>query len=331
MIVVAWKVPVKNSITGLCRVEPALVWQLSNNGAGQIFTDWVKKRIAANSDQVLLQFERPDFVDINLKASLYDGAFVDKGDTIAVISSRERMGRLNVLQEELNTAQAEYEALLAGARLEDINVAEREAEGAKAAFDLKKIELGRAQALYDSGFVSLSDLQLVEGEYNILEAEFKRAQAQLNALKAGSRYEDIKIAEKRINVINKEIESIKNTLGFAETIISPISGICRLDSSGVYISRVENTDTLLVSIMIPENLALRFGEGDPVEIRFEADKEVVHKSTIFRVEFVNQEFPAVYALALVSNPDGRIKAGMTGKAKIGGHKITIFESLSQLF
>ena len=125
-LVASITIPFNQNIKGPCYVRPGAVWSLSRNGAGEITTSWERSYFNPGAPQMLIQVERPDFVEVMFKPELYDGAYVQVGDTIAFIVSRDGVGRQGILEAELAMNQAELAALEAGARPEDIEVAAAE-------------------------------------------------------------------------------------------------------------------------------------------------------------------------------------------------------------
>lgn len=281
----------------------------------------------SGGNDILMHFERPDFVNVNLSPNLYNGAFVEKGDTIATIYSHRGLSNLKVIEAELDKARAEYAALKAGARVEDLEVARQEVQRAEAALETQKFELERAKSLYQSDLIPLADLQSVEGRYRVLEAELDFASANFQALQSGARPEDIEVASIEIERLRRELESAKISLGSKEAIISPLHGKIILGGGGDYLARIESSDTLAVVMNIPESIVPMVIEGQLVKIELFADNSKPRTAQIWRTAFFSTDTTGAFAIAFMENGDGKVQPGMTGRASFSLGKKTLFEGL----
>lgn len=327
----AWTVPLPQNISGPCCLEPAAIWYLIVDGAGQLSTGWEKNLIGEGGERVLLNFERPDFVDISLPAGLHDGDMVEKGDTIAVVSSRENIGRLSILQAELEKAIAEHAALMSGARVEDLEVAQQEVNRAEAELETQRMELELVKSLYDSEFHSLALLQQTEGLYRVLQAELDLARAGLKALQAGAKPEEIEVAVAEIKRLQRSVESVIRMLGKRETILTPISGRVRLGGVEGYMAKVEFIDSLAVVAIIPEAVRLMLNEGQLMEVNLSADKNRPRSIRLLRTDFIMIDVPITYAIGFLPNHDRTAQIGMTGRARISIGTRTLIEGLIAKF
>lgn len=331
LLIFSLTMPLPQNIEGPCRLESTAVWYLACNGADQITTGWSRNLQSAGGGVKLLHFERPDLIDVNIVPALHDGCFVEKDDTIAIITSLKTQGNLSVVEANLEKARAEYNSLLAGARIEDMDIAKNRIERAKAALDAKELELNRLKSLYQSEFVQLSDLQTAEGRYEVLKAELDLANAKLAALQAGSRPEDIRVAEAQITSIQREVESIRSALGEREVIVSPVSGQVRMGGEEGYLVRVECIDTLAVFMIIPEAVTLELKEGQPMEVTFIADASNPIQAELWRTDYFTNGNPGAYALALLNNEEGALQIGMTGRASISIGRQTLYDGIKTKF
>jgi len=310
-------------------VETVRVWFISRGGSGQIITGWERNLMDSGGEDILMHFERPDFVNVNFSPNLFDGALVNKDDTIATVSSQRGLSNYKVIEAELEKARAEHAAFEAGARVEDLEVARQEVQCAEAALETQKYELERAKHLYQSDLIPLANLQLVEGEYRVLEAELEFALANLQALQAGARPEDIEVARVEIERLKRELESAKISLGSKEAIISPLHGKIRLCVGGDYLARIESTDTLAVVMNIPESIVPLVTAGRIVDIKLFADDSKPRTAQIWRTAFFSTDTTGTFAIAIafLENGDGKVQSGMTGRASFSLGKKTLFEAL----
>ena len=327
-------VPFHQSIKGPCQTAPAAVWYLNSNGAGQIVSGWERNLLNSGNTRVLVQFERPDFVEVTIAPHLHDGALVEAGDTIAVITSHEGLGRFEVLEAELSKSRSEHQALLTGAKAEDIEVARAEVKRARIALKSYGLEYERAEALYDSGHISASEWQIVEGQYNVLAAELDLAEANLKALEAGARPEDIEVARGQTEVLRRSLETEGQLLSKPEVVTAPVSGRVRLGDVPETLIRIERMDTLAVLVSIPEASASLLRVGQPMEVKLLADHIPNRESNLLRIDFIPPAAPQLsgaYAVGLLDNSKGKLQPGMSGIAILSIGKKTLFSGLRARF
>lgn len=323
---VAAVVPMNQTVTGPCRVEPAVTWYLTRNGAGQITSGWERNLLHAQGGSLMLQFERPDFVEVNFEDCVRQGGMVKAGDTVAWVESREGSGRLMSLEAELDRARSQLEGLMAGARPADVHVAEQELARATAALQVAQVDFERVQALFDSGYTTLADLQQAEGTLEERQAESEHAKANITALKEGARPQDIQAGRAEVAKLESAVETARHLLGKREAIVTPIDGLVDLNE-GLQgdLLRVERMDTLAVLVRLPEASLPLISTALPLSMILEADPEGPRSVTIHDYGFSTTEIPAAFAVGLVRNNTGNLRTGMSGKATCFIGKRTLLE------
>jgi len=318
-LVVAGTVPLPQSVRGPCVLEPVGIWYLARDGAGQIATGWERNLLDAGREpptSELMGIDRPDFVEVKLAPHLRDGGSVAAGDTVAVITSIEEAGRLSVLEAELKSSHAQLDALIAGSRAEDIEVARQEVHQARVALEAFTPERDRIKSQYESGIATLSLWQETEGQYQLLEAELGLAEAELKALQTGARPEDIAVARFEAEQIQRSLDSVRRLLGKRKAVVAPTGGRVSIGGVNGYLLRIERTDTLAAIMVIPEATLPWLTEGQPMEIKLTADRSEPLTGELHKIDFLTGELTGTYAVALIDNRDGRLWAGMTGNARL---------------
>ena len=262
---------------------------------------------------------------------LYDGAYVQAGDTIAFIESREGIGRQEILEAELKMSRAVHAATVAGAREEDIKVAKAELKRAKSAFEAYTPELARVKALYDAGLISDSTWQITKGNYDVLTAEVDVAEATINALQAGARPEDIAVAQEQIYLAELSLESSERLLGRREVITAPLNGEVRFRGDPEELIRIEMTDTLAVLASIPEATATLFREEQIMNVMLRGDTVPSRSCSLFRIDFGRPDLLGARAIGLLDNRDRSLQPGMTGHVRMAIGKASLFSGLRAKF
>jgi len=323
--IVAASIPFDQSVKGVCSLESPSVWYLTNSGTGEIYSGWDRNLLDTQTTNILFQFERPDIVELQLYGGLSEGSIVAKGDTIAILVSREGLGRREILDASVSKALAEQNALRQGARTEDIEVAMARLKRREVELSNSKLNIALATALYDSGFSTLEDYQQAEGRYNLSIARLEEAQAELKALQSGSRPADIAIEEKNVEMLTESLRSGERVLGKNEVITSPLSGCVRLSGGTDPWIRIERMDTLAVYVPIPESSVPYLEIGQQAELILKADGQHFRTGLLTGIDFDNTGNIRAYAIILLENNDGMLRPGMTGRAKLNIGKTTLLE------
>jgi len=327
-LAVAVLAPLPQSITCPCLVEPSAVWCVMRDGAGQIETGWEQNLLKPGGTQTLVQFQRSDMVDVRLSPQLREGAKVEKGDTVVIVASREREEVLGILESELEKALAERNALLTGERVEDQEIARQEVRVAETEFNEHKPNYDRVKELYETGNVSLSEWQVVQGHHEYLAAKIKLAEATLKASQAGSRPQDVKVAQSEITRLQKMVDNARSALKRLQTIVSPISGTAHLSNKPEFLLRIDQTDTMALIIPLPEAVAAKLAESQKIEIRLYSQPGTPRQAFIQRIDYRDNADFSASAVVLIDNADQRLRTGMNGLAKLPIGSTTIWEGVA---
>lgn len=116
-------------------------------------------------------------------------------------------------QAALNEAQARYNALVSGARLEERKQAEAKVEAAKTAYEKAKEMFERTQKLYEAGAVPETKVDEAEVEYKKAKAEYEVAVQQLALLEKGPRPEEIEAGKFQVEQARAAVEKALAGLG----------------------------------------------------------------------------------------------------------------------
>ncbi len=330
-MIVSATIPFHQYVKGPCFTRPGAVWSLSRNGAGQITTGWERNYFNPGAPRLLMQVERPDIIEVHFMPNLYDGAYVEIGDTIAFIESTQGSVRQTILKAELDLNQSEYKALGAGAREEDIKVALAELTLAQAAFKAFIPERDRVKSLFESGLIADSVLQATKGQYDVLEAEVVIAEANVKALEAGARPADLDVAQQEIELTKRTLDGSESLLGQKKVIIAPLSGEVRFRGDPEELIRIEMRDTLALFVSIPEATSSLLELGQEMDVMLSADKVAQRTCKLFRIDFGRPDLMGANAIGLLDNSDRTLQPGMTGQVSLSIGRTTLFSGLRAKF
>jgi hypothetical protein len=317
--------PIEQTITGPCVIEAASSWYVMRNGAGQITTGWARNLTGLPQRNLMIQFERPDVVTLDYKREVTEGSFVKAGDTLLWIESYEGVNRLEDLESARDVATNELEALHAGARAVDIEVAEQEYRRASAELEFATQDYDRVMALRDSGYAADADIQAATSRYHAAVAGADGAQAAIRALKQGARAQDLATGESRVSQLETSISNAEKLLGKRQYISAPLTGKVTFESPTTdYLLQVNKYDTLAVLVQIPESAVPLVGDSGELTVQLEGISTPL-KISVKEFWYSSTIDPAAFAVGLVASDTLNLAIGMYGSATCSLGKRTLLE------
>jgi hypothetical protein len=204
-------------------IKPAREWELMRNSAGNITAVLRNHRYGTIESYSYSEFDRGDAVKFELRAGLFDEMRIKKGDTIGYFYSNEV--ELRLLQQEgaLQVLKAELEFHRAGQKPEDIEMARRELELAERELHTQQILTSRSESLVKDSVISQQQYDLDLNALRVREMARSIAEAKLTSLEAGDKPEQINLILRKINVIQDQIQQLKQRLHYF-VVTSPMEG-----------------------------------------------------------------------------------------------------------
>ncbi len=153
-----------------------------------------------------------------------EGDEINVGDTIAKLTDRELKAKYFQAEGAVESARAQLNMLIAGARKEEIEMARRQFEAASSQFELAEKTFQRMKALYEDKLLSAQDFDVAKQKYDAARAQKEASRAQLDMAITGSRIEQKDMARGQLR---RAVESLEEVAAYLDEsiITSPISGI----------------------------------------------------------------------------------------------------------
>ncbi len=245
-----------------------------------------------------------------------------------------------VLRETIAKKKAELGNALANHErsqrlLEQGLISKNEADRDRTVYEVQQKEFSEAQ-----GRVSVLEEQ-IDRNRDIKRKELAQAESELKILLAGSRKEAIQAAESKV----KKLEEKLNILGYQKELLkvrSPINGIVATahlyDRIGDFLDKgdmfceVVSEGTVIIEMPVPEKEIGDVKMGYPITIKVRGYPKRWYEArvkSIAPVAAASGQERTVLVQGELENPDGSLKAGMTGVGKILCGKRMIFEIASR--
>lgn len=237
---------------------------------------------------------RVDEIDVASKIpgridSLYVqlGQHVNKGDTLAVLESKELDAKLEQAKSVMLASKSKWEMAKNGARSEEKLAVEKLADQAKYQLEFAESTYKRMKKLYADSVISRQKFDEIEFKYNAAKAQYEAAQAKLKMVRNGARDEEKSAAEA---LYNQALNAYKEALAYyseltltAKTtgeVYSLIANQGEIISAGYPVISIINTNNSYAIINIKESEISQFQEGKEIKGYLPAlDKEIKFKVT----------------------------------------------------
>ncbi len=255
---------------------------------------------------------------LSIHPTVDEGDAVTAGQLIAKISSSESEGQLNESRANLDRAQSQLQLLRNGPRPEEIAQTEDLIEQVRMKIIKSDTDMARSEELSAKGMIPKAQLDSDRTANEILKSELSFYQRQKRLQKEGARPEEIAIAEADINAIQAKINRLERQME-ANNIYAPFSGqvvSLRADSNMIILAR---TDSMRVRIPVPEKEISPVKIGQVVKLKARGYPGETFDGTVTKISGQSESGeiqPVFVVTAQAANPNGLMKSGMTGRAKI---------------
>ncbi len=256
-------------------------------------------------------------------------------NSIDRVDQQRGMLRENIAKSkaELENAQTNHER--AQSLLSAGLIARNEADRERTSYEVRQKELEAAK-------LQLSVLEeQKERERDVKRKELEQARSELRLLEAGSRKEAIRESESKVNKLEEKLRILSQQVELLK-IRSPIDGTVAtahlqnrigdfLDKGNVFCEIVSN-GMMIIEMPVPEKEIGDVRLGFPITMKVRGYPNRWYQArvrSIAPVAAVNGSQRIVIVHGELPNPDGSLKAGMTGVGKIRCGKRIIFEIASR--
>ena len=152
-----------------------------------------------------------------------EGEKVNKGDTLAVLESKEMKAKVEQAKSVVDAAAAKLALVRKGARDEEKKGAQKLYEQAKYQFEYASKTWNRFQKLYKDSVISAQEKDGVEFKYNAAKEQMEAAKSKYDMAMNGARPEEISATEA---LYNQALNTLKEAQAYYQelTITSPLKG-----------------------------------------------------------------------------------------------------------
>ena len=278
------------------------------------------------------------------KILVEEGQAVQQGQLLAKLSDRHYRSELEQIQAEILEKRAERALLAEGPSQEQIQLLNEKIAKERTRYQYAKSEIKRLQALVKTGVIARNEYENKEEELAISEKDLRYAKAELSALHAKTRPEEIEALEAELERLAAKKSYLEENLKLID-ITSPIPGIVTTEhpekligtfvESGDLVLDVHQFDTVIVKIHIPEKEIADITVDQDVVFKARAYPEKSFRGKVTSISPTAKQMDGVATSRVVvvnteiDNSNLQLKPEMSGYGKIYCGKRTLFNLITR--
>lgn len=260
-----------------------------------------------------------------IKADFREGDRVEAGKTVLIELDRTRREiAFREQQAAVARAREQWEKMKQGFRAEEVAQRAAEAKEQEALLERAEKDFGRAKQLYKDQLISLAEFQKNESDTIAAREKYKMVSAALQLTRAGTRAEDIAMAEAEHEQAKASLDAVSYELS-RSTLRAPITGFVvkkHVDvgnwvEPGESVADVIDLDPVFATGPVSERKIGLLKPGLPATVSLDAFPGEVFTGEVARIvpqaDRQSRTFPVKIRLG---NPDGKLKAGMLARIAV---------------
>ncbi len=268
------------------------------------------------------------------------GETLKKGTVIGRLSYSDCLAQVNIYTAKMQEQQAVINELKSRPRPEEVHLAERALEVEKTRARFSKAKVSRLEKLYEEKTISFEDLDDARREYEVDLEQIEEKRANLEFIKSGAPPDKIASAEAKLQSLKEERDYNQQKIELS-VFYMPFDGkliamhlkqkIGSYFNKGETLAVAENTDQVDVQIEVPESDISYVVESARIRARpltYHSEDFTGVVTAIDAEVTETRSGKVVRVITSVENKDGRLKAGMTGYAKVSCGTLPVWKILS---
>lgn len=265
----------------------------------------------------------------------HGGEWLTEGTPIARTAKHRQRKDVLATRAAIEAVQHDIERLRSTPSEEAIALAQQQLETAVLQARYSRDEAERIEKLYAKGTVSAQSFDDANAQRDLHEQAVVEKTASLAALRAQINPNEIASAEADLRRLEEELAFFQEQLRRTE-LRMPITGriattkLKELENKyleeGQLFAEVEDAREVRIEIAVPEAEMKQVEVGDPVRVRTWTETRRIFHGTVSEIapQATEESYGKVVTVtALLPNPDGLLRTGMTGYAKIQGEKTVL--------
>ena len=330
IVVVVFFIPFPHQVGGDVVISPSAeytIYHMTEQGRLELTLRTSGVERSFSSEHIMLT--TGDLAVLRLVPLVSEGDTIRAGDTLATILSSQVSTSLESAQAELQRLQNEIALAKAPPKPEEVASAQATVNAVKAQVEQLTKDIDRNKSLYEKKLISNQELEQSESALNVAQSTLEEAKAKLKLVKSPPKPEEIDILESKLSSQKATIKYL-SAQEAAQAVISPIDGRVVAYYRKNMLLKVADLSRVEVVIPITDNFLDLVTVGAVVNVKartFAArlfTGEVVQISGSAEAGNFSDNRARFPVYALLDNPQGILKDGMSGYAKISCGKSSLY-------
>lgn len=271
------------------------------------------------------------------------GEAVTAGTVLAQQVSAEERKNLLTNEAAIREQRAKLEELLNSPTPEELKFANQQLDTARTDARFNRESVERLRPLSESGDISLDDFEEARRKAEVSQMRVLEAEANLAKVKAGPHPQEIEAArfdlerlEQQSNYYQDQFELTQLVMPFNGRIVTRNLKFMQGDylDEGDLFAIVENDETVIIEVEVPETDISDVRVGAEVRVKVWTYPGETFVGSVIEIAPVVEEEREDRVLVVtteVPNPDGMLRSGMTGFAKVDGGTKPVIVAFTRAF
>jgi putative peptide zinc metalloprotease protein len=310
------KVP--DRVSGEVSVQPMAEFTVSTSGEGLLNLNMRRGGENPEKRTNVLKIVSTEVGAFNLTPIVREGQAVSAGETLAVVTSNQVTKDIATNLAELRRLEGNLALLKAPRKKEEIQEAQAQVTGAKANYDQVKKDLDRTEGLAARNMVAQEKVDAARSAVAVAKAELNTKSSYLALVKSPPRPEEIAVIEHDIDKQKMQIEYLKSQAE-AQVVVTPIAGTVVFSRHPDAVFSIIDNSTIEAEVPVSDFDIKLIQTGQEASIKLYPFPDTNFAGLVVRVPRFTVDVPkgARFPVAVViPNPDGLLRQGMAGYAKI---------------
>jgi hypothetical protein len=333
IIAALFLIKAERHVGSVCYVEPSARFTVYSSASGTLETELVQGEEQMRREKSLLLAVSADFSAVNYVTRVAEGDSVATGDTVLVLSSNLFQANLEQKKSEREQTIAERNLLLSGPKKDQVMALRAEIDEIEAQLENKRVEARRAEQLLERGAIAKDAYDVIQTDVRVLEAQLAAKNSELSLLISDPKAEELAVKDAQIAGLEASIAFLQSQID-ASIVRSPIAGsVSQLDHGEVLVE-VADTDPVRVELEVHERDIADVQTDFPVSLKVRSlpfDRFSGRVSQIAATADTIDGNPHFRIRTEIANPEGALKPGMTGYAKIACGKRSLASLIFRRF
>ncbi|HUU44843.1 MAG TPA: efflux RND transporter periplasmic adaptor subunit [Acidobacteriota bacterium] len=318
LIILAAVIRLERRVGSACEVKAGSRFTVTTPSGGTLETELVVGGRAERRERSLVQATAADFSVVAYGLNVQEGDSVRAGDTLVVLSSNRYEAELLSRTAERDEIVAERNLLLSGPKKDAIVGLRSEIAEMVALVENKRLELERGRLSRDRQLISQEEFEAKQAEYEMAQAREETKRSELALLISEPKAEELAVKDAQIAGFDAEIEFLTTQIA-ASTVLAPIDGVVTRVERGGVLAEIADCDPVRLFLSVDQDDIADVAVGDAVTLKVRSYPYRTFYGRVARIAGDADSTGGRQRFIVstdVENPDGLLRPGMTGQAKI---------------